>query len=71
MSNLTIEYIKPGMLVVLRSGGPAMTVDAVYPPNDNCERHTVYCVWFDDTSTMRRAALPVEALEEYEENNDE
>lgn len=52
--------IKVGDVVMLKSGGPAMTVMALQFGQDS----TALCVWFDQTTDKRGAFAP-EALEPY------
>jgi uncharacterized protein YodC (DUF2158 family) len=42
---------KPGLVVFLKSGGPAMTIEAI---DDN----EVWCVWFDGARYNRKAFRP-------------
>ena len=44
-----MENIKAGDVVVLKSGGPRMTVDYV-----NDDGKTAYCIWFDKNETRQR-----------------
>jgi uncharacterized protein YodC (DUF2158 family) len=40
-----MNEFKPGDVVVLKSGGPKMTVEQV--GNDGLQRPTVWCDWFE------------------------
>lgn len=47
-----------GDIVVLKSGGPKMTITGL--PNENSRGY--FCEWFDETGTISRARFPGEAL---------
>ena len=51
--------MKPGDLVLLKSGGPLMTVHAVSPQG-------VVCTWFDKNN-HKTATFPEATLEAYED----
>lgn len=70
--NKTGEIIPPdfdemgceaGDVVMLRSGGPAMTVVKV-------EGDTAHCIWFDTHEAVRNAQFPVISLDVIEEDFD-
>ena len=52
------EAIKPGMVVKLKSGGPAMTIARVGTYNIG---EAAYCVWFAGTEMVEKQ-VNVEAL---------
>ena len=52
--------IKAGGVVKLKSGGPKMTVEAVF--RDAGGRMCVRCTWFDDTKRISQA-FELEAVE--------
>jgi uncharacterized protein YodC (DUF2158 family) len=52
-------YFKIGDTVILKSGGPAMTVTAI----DN-EGLVVWCTWFDGNDE-KQESFPVDALDAY------
>ncbi|MDJ0513645.1 MAG: DUF2158 domain-containing protein [Methyloceanibacter sp.] len=54
-------YFNIGDTVVLKSGGPAMTVTAI----DN-EGLVVWCTWFDGNDE-KQESFPADALEAYSE----
>lgn len=62
MANFT-----PGMLVILKSGGPLMTVEKMYTAADGDPR--VSCHWFDKDNKPSSEKFRPEMLEEY--NTDE
>jgi uncharacterized protein YodC (DUF2158 family) len=47
-----------GDVVVLKSGGPRMTICAL--PNEH--RSSYYCEWFDENGVLSKAKFPAEAL---------
>lgn len=53
-----LEEIKKGELVVLKSGGPTMTVTSV---GDHWGEQTAWCSWFDGKKP-ENATFPVVAL---------
>jgi uncharacterized protein YodC (DUF2158 family) len=53
-----IEMFEKGDVVVLKSGGPRMTICAV--PNEH--RSMYYCEWFDENGVHSKAKFPAEAL---------
>jgi len=47
---------KPGDIVLLKSGGPAMTVSSLFGEN-------AHCLWFDgDESVAREGVFPADTL---------
>lgn len=58
MANFT-----PGMLVILKSGGPLMTVEKTYTAADGDPRVT--CHWFDKDNKPSSEKFRPEMLEEY------
>lgn len=52
-----------GDVVILKSGGPAMTVENV--GRDSRDRDLVWCCWFDKTD-KKVGTFPVEAVESAE-----
>ncbi|MGE3247907.1 MAG: YodC family protein [Beijerinckiaceae bacterium] len=50
------ENFVPGDLVILRSGGPVMTVERTNGSQVNC-------IWFSADETLRSTTLPAAALE--------
>lgn len=52
---------KPGDIVQLKSGGPAMTVSE----EDDYSRSAFYCVWFKGAS-KERGSFPADILKLYE-----
>lgn len=59
-----MNEIKPGDVVVLKSGGPSMTVEKVGVYSDNVKKAT--CTWFEGT-TKNTDLIAVIALELDEE----
>ena len=51
--------IQPGDVVILKSGSPPMTVEAV-------EEGKAWCTWFDGSKALRHV-FPLHALEPYDE----
>lgn len=51
--------IKPGDTVVLKSGGPEMTVDCYYDQ----DKEFVYCSWFDKSDTFFKKRFSIVSLE--------
>jgi uncharacterized protein YodC (DUF2158 family) len=49
---------KIGDVVVLKSGGPKMTICGL--PVENISRY--HCEWFDDSGELKRSRFPREAL---------
>jgi len=39
---------KAGDVVVLKSGGPKMTIEKIGPKNSNNEEIVAHCVWFEN-----------------------
>lgn len=65
-----MSELKPGDVVVLRSGGPRMTVNYVVPqlevsPDAPPKRlgATVYCMWFGPNEDVRRESFSESMLE--------
>lgn len=56
------EAIVAGITVMLKSGGPVMTVNSV---GDNYGVHTAWCTWFDKTKQCN-GTFPVTSLEKYD-----
>ena len=54
------DDIKPGDVVKLRSGGPAMTVQTVETEKET--QWPIYCVWITDAGKMEWAYLAREAV---------
>jgi uncharacterized protein YodC (DUF2158 family) len=54
---------KPGDVVVLKSGGPAMTVASV-------EENDVKCLWIGEEGELYREEIPAVALELIESEDD-
>lgn len=54
------ESFKPGDVVVLKSGGPQMTVSGFCRGADS---NTIRCMWFDGTTKQHDATFPPETLE--------
>ena len=52
--------MQPGDLVLLKSGGPLMTVHAI-------DQAGVVCTWFDDKHNHKTATFPERTLELYME----
>lgn len=48
---MTKQKFKPGEVVVLRSGGPDMTIKA-YEPKDSTD---VTCIWFDPNGIQEKS----------------
>lgn len=55
--------IAPGDVVVLRSGGPMMTVTEVSA--DNLSSTIAWCTWFDEAKILAQH-FPVAALKKHE-----
>jgi len=53
-----------GSIVVLKSGGPAMTVVAA-------KEDGVECIWMSDVGELSRMVIPVVVLDEVEIGDDE
>ena len=53
---------KPGDIVMLKSGGPKMTVASIRPNLDNTEVIAI-CIWFPAAAEEKRASFPLETLE--------
>ena len=58
----------PGMLVILKSGGPLMTVEKVYTAADGDPR--VSCHWFTKDHKPLREKFRPEILEEYKTDDE-
>ena len=56
LMDLDLMKCEAGNVVVLRSGGPSMTVVKV-------EGETVHCIWFTADENVRTAELPLIALD--------
>jgi uncharacterized protein YodC (DUF2158 family) len=55
-----------GDVVILRSGGPAMTVRKI--GNEAFGRRSIWCIWFDKT-TKAQAAFDIEVLQKHLAND--
>jgi uncharacterized protein YodC (DUF2158 family) len=53
-----VEQLKKGDVVMLRSGGPKMTITE--GPVNGVSGY--YCEWFDRTGILSRARFPAESL---------
>jgi uncharacterized protein YodC (DUF2158 family) len=58
------DELKPGDIVMLKSGGPRMTIDSVsqWDEDDENKEYTAeengwYCAWFDTTNRFRTASF--------------
>lgn len=58
------KEIQAGSVVVLKSGGPVMTVTSV----DDGSAHVV---WYEQGKQVQRASIEVSALKPYEEEKDD
>jgi uncharacterized protein YodC (DUF2158 family) len=59
-----MNEIKPGNVVQLKSGGPKMTVSAVYRNADGVP--SAYCAWFDGEKAQQQS-FPITSLKLTEE----
>lgn len=50
--------LKIGDVVMLKSGGPKMTVISL--PSSHTSRHT--CEWFDEGGELKRSPFPIDAI---------
>lgn len=55
-----MNQIQAGTIVILKSGGPKMTVDTV--DRTDTGRVQVWCIWFDGQKQVS-GSFPIEALE--------
>ena len=55
---------KPGQIVMVRSGGPRMTVTQCAV--DMLGEMTVWCSWFDDKMKPQKDTFPAAAVELYD-----
>lgn len=55
--------LAPGTIVQLKSGGPRMVVESIYPllKEDDGTRQAI-CIWFDFKGRSHRNGFPVELL---------
>jgi uncharacterized protein YodC (DUF2158 family) len=58
-----MDEIKPGDVVVLKSGGPKMTVEKIGKNAQGIP--TAWCVWFEG-STPQKGAFPIQAIDRWE-----
>jgi uncharacterized protein YodC (DUF2158 family) len=54
------HILEPGAIVMLKSGGPKMTVTKV-------NKDTVNCVWFDSDGRQHTGEFPIDAIRPGEE----
>lgn len=54
------DHYPPGDQVILKSGGPVMTVNG--PPDDINKRGQIECIWFDDDERYQSAFFHPAAL---------
>jgi uncharacterized protein YodC (DUF2158 family) len=59
-----MNEIKPGNVVQLKSGGPRMTVSAVYRNSDGVP--SAYCAWLDGKKAQQNS-FPITSLKHAEE----
>ena len=59
-----MSEIKPGNVVQLKSGGPRMTVSAVYRNRDGVP--SAYCAWFNGEKAQQNS-FPITLLKHAEE----
>jgi uncharacterized protein YodC (DUF2158 family) len=59
-----MNEIKPGNVVQLESGGPRMTVSAVYRNPDGVR--SAFCTWFDGDKAQQKS-FPITLLKHAEE----
>ncbi len=52
------KEFKVGDVVILKSGGPAMTVDEIDDDKD-----TIECRWFGDGKKLEYGSFPIDTLE--------
>jgi uncharacterized protein YodC (DUF2158 family) len=55
------QEIKPGDIVILKSGGPQMTVEHVSESSDSLDRIRAHCMWSTSTQVFRHE-FPVVCL---------
>jgi len=51
--------LKTGDVVVLKSGGPQMTVNFI---EEGSDPPSAYCTWFDKNQTKQSSSFPVASL---------
>ncbi|TNE37205.1 MAG: DUF2158 domain-containing protein [Alphaproteobacteria bacterium] len=55
-----------GDVVMLKSGGPVMTVTKI--EENSTGREKIWCVWFDSKGVRQTSNFPPEALEKIDDN---
>lgn len=58
------QAFKPGDVVILKGGGPKLTVSSVEPVNN---RMRAFVDWFDDSGKLTSHVFLVEALKKVDE----
>ena len=59
------EEIKEGDMVMLKTGGPEMTVTAC--GKGRADKDLIYCTWFDKGGAVQRTSFPPYALKKVKE----
>jgi uncharacterized protein YodC (DUF2158 family) len=54
--------INKGQRVQLKSGGPVMTVESIFPDPYGAGGLMAHCVWFDKSERMQQGDFAVEML---------
>ena len=67
---MAVQTIKVGDVVVLKSGGPKMTVDRIGRPVRSPNTESAWCNWFDSDNKQQNGVFALESLAIYEQPDD-